>query len=463
MNCSTFKNRLNDYLEDNLYNDMKDAMEEHINTCNKCREVYEEEKNIDSMLKKAFSVDTTKFSSSRTDIMKAIDKNKYSKNVASKLKYHWLRYNNKYMASVACLLFLVLAMPYASKNILAYQRQHKAEKNLALEHKEDIDTNQGGTLNVKDSGQGGTLSKGNTPSGENSVSKDLKTMEDYVPIFTKQQMDFTSQPEFSTPWKVSKDNSLVACIEGKGTEAVEEGIGDIYIKDNTSKKAWKFSMSNEGKKQNSPLWIGWADNSNLFVIVGLGYGTVTKGGNVYLVNVDTLKTSLVYKTKNEKEQVKSLEIRDNSLKLNLLVYEDSAMNVSHEEVKLIRYEDVTKVSEDSIKILYDFAKYINEKNFDKLYSLFYGKQEINSLGFMGDIRGINSIDIKKVIDITDASLMPSNNYYDFRIYCMEANYDINEKVNTNLKTSTYYNRFILAKEGENSPWKVVEVLFPPQN
>ena len=57
MNCNIFKNRLEDYVLGNTSNDLKIALEKHMDGCESCRRLYEEEIKIDTDFKMALSID----------------------------------------------------------------------------------------------------------------------------------------------------------------------------------------------------------------------------------------------------------------------------------------------------------------------------------------------------------------------------------------------------------------------
>ncbi len=455
MNCGTFKKRLDDYVEDNLYNDMREAMEEHISTCNNCKKAYEEAMTIEKMLKDSLNVSPDMFRSSRTDIIKSIDKNRYSKNIVSKLKYHFCKYGIIYMTSAAVVIFVTFISPYILNRIKTNNLQNQlAEMNSVSRDKASASLSE--TKGKEDAAKDKEVI--------NSFYRDeLKIRTTYSPVFEKQDLNYKEEPAFANSWKESKNKIFAACIEGKGPEVIEEGIGSIVVKDNDKKQAWKFSIINEKDKQNSPLFVEWADNNKLFVIVGLGYGTVTRGGNVYVLNVDTGKTSLVYETKNEKEQVASVYNKNNALQLNLVVYEDSKMNAYHEESKTIKYEDVTNSKENNIETIYALQDSINSKRYAEALNNFSQDLKNNYNSVLGNMESIKSMDIKKIIDITDTSLLKNENFADFKIYCIEVNYNLDKDANSKLKNGICYHRFILEKQNKDSNWKIIDILTPPQN
>lgn len=78
--------------------------------------------------------------------------------------------------------------------------------------------------------------KNNYESKENEKidKKEMKVEEPTVFLdknyqFTKTKIEV--EPSFNTSWKYSPNNKYSVCIEGKGENAVEEGMGTIILKD----------------------------------------------------------------------------------------------------------------------------------------------------------------------------------------------------------------------------------------
>ncbi|MCY6354672.1 DUF4652 domain-containing protein [Clostridium sp. ZS2-4] len=176
----------------------------------------------------------------------------------------------------------------------------------------------------------------NEPVGDDKkdAGEDMSRTEENKVKFVKHQLAKSVEPEFGTPWKNSINKKLSVCIEGKGPDAEEEGIGKIYVRDLSTGVKWSLEII-EGENQNSPKSIEWIDDENIISIVGLGYGTVAMGGNVYKINVKTAETTLLYDTKSQKKQVISVKKVGNKLELQILVYDDEEFIKNHTEKKVI--------------------------------------------------------------------------------------------------------------------------------
>lgn len=173
-----------------------------------------------------------------------------------------------------------------------------------------------------------------TDSSKGTDDKKTKEQEDKIK-FVKHELSKDSKASFNTQWEKSIDSKLSACIEGKGPDGIEEGIGKVYVKNSSSQENWYLELAASGKQISPKVDLEWIDNENIAVIVGLGYGTVSMGGNLYKINVNTGKTEVLYDTKSEKKQVISLKKVHNKLELNILVYDDDNFNKNHTEKKTI--------------------------------------------------------------------------------------------------------------------------------
>ena len=65
MNCNIFKNGLEDYVVGNISSDLKIALDKHMDGCESCKRLYEEEVKIDNDFKMVLSIGGVEFNSSR--------------------------------------------------------------------------------------------------------------------------------------------------------------------------------------------------------------------------------------------------------------------------------------------------------------------------------------------------------------------------------------------------------------
>ncbi|APQ95772.1 DUF4652 domain-containing protein [Clostridium botulinum] len=180
--------------------------------------------------------------------------------------------------------------------------------------------------------------KKNNTEAKNEEKKDEKEVSEktsFSKVEKEEIVDKKFQGENNTEWKESEQKKYSAIVEGKGNNGEEEGIGKVYLKENNTNKLWLLKI-NEIKDQKSPKFLYWIDDENLLVIIGHGYGTVSKGGNLYCINVKNDTITPVYEAKDNKHEVISAEkVKDNSGKTSLIltlnVYEDDNFIKSHKE------------------------------------------------------------------------------------------------------------------------------------
>ncbi|MHB9928331.1 DUF4652 domain-containing protein [Clostridium botulinum] len=180
--------------------------------------------------------------------------------------------------------------------------------------------------------------KKNNTEAKNEEKKDEKEVSEktnFSKVEKEEIVDKKFQGKNNTEWKESEQKKYSAIVEGKGNNGEEEGIGKVYLKENNTNKLWLLKI-NEIKDQKSPKFLYWIDDENLLVIIGHGYGTVSKGGNLYCINVKNDTITPVYEAKDNKHEVISAEkVKDNSGKTSLIltlnVYEDDNFIKSHKE------------------------------------------------------------------------------------------------------------------------------------
>lgn len=136
--------------------------------------------------------------------------------------------------------------------------------------------------------------------------------------------------EMNTPWKQSPDSKYEVTVEGKGENSEEEGIADIVIKDVSSGEMKKLDLVHSRELQKTPKTLEWADDTNIYVIVGEAFGTVTKGGNIYKVNITDGTTTLVADTK-AKEEFTSVHKTAEGFTAEKYIYEDDNYIKGHTE------------------------------------------------------------------------------------------------------------------------------------
>lgn len=232
-----------------------------------------------------------------------------------------------------CILFMTTAV-----NLAGCSKKTEAQRNEKVESNKEVDkieTN----IDVGEKEKDKDKDKGKDKK-ENIQQKEVIEEKDNIPEksdkvkFTKQQLDKNVQPEFATSWINSPNKKISLCIEGRGPDASEEGLGKIYAKDLSNGEKWSLEIM-PSEEQNTPKFIQWIDDENVISIVGLGYGTVAIGGNLYKINVKTGEATVLYDTKTPKVQVISAKEASNKIEIQLLVYDDNEFTKTHTEKKVI--------------------------------------------------------------------------------------------------------------------------------
>ncbi|CAG7838829.1 hypothetical protein Z959_07155 [Clostridium novyi B str. ATCC 27606] len=201
----------------------------------------------------------------------------------------------------------------------------KQDFSMETNKQENINNNE----NIKDEIKQVKPNKQQKPLGKDltSESKEISDIK-----FIRKKINEKTEPKFSTSWK--KSSKVSACIEGKGPDAEEEGVGEIYIKNLKNKEMWSLNLFQKQQKD-TPKYIEWFDDNNLMVIIGNAHGTVSQGGNLYKLDINTGETTEIYNTKDKKKQVLSVKRHGDKLNLNILVYENDELLDSHKESKTI--------------------------------------------------------------------------------------------------------------------------------
>lgn len=174
------------------------------------------------------------------------------------------------------------------------------------------------------------------------------------PKFEKVQLDKNTQVTFATPWRHSASGKFSACIEGKGPEAHEEGIAKVYAKENSG-SMWSLQLEDKSKK-NTPMYLEWWDDENLLVIIGYGYGTVSLGGNLYVVNINSAKSAVLVENKNSnneidpKQQITKVTKENDNIRYDMIVYEDDNLIKYNKDSKVLsNYTDTMKAITSELK------------------------------------------------------------------------------------------------------------------
>ena len=268
MNCSIFRSKVNELIEDDCLVDLKKSMEEHKDNCENCKAYYEKELEINIEFKQFFNVSNIEFKSSRVDIMKAINKNQYKNNYLIQTFTHVNKHKKKYFTWAAVFIMILLVIPNL-KFPGAMKSSSIATKGVSNSYSIAKDDNTASENSVKDS-KNITFKKIELVKGEEIVPQGI--------------------------WKNTTDGKYSACIDGK-TTSIGFSARDIYVKENDTGLLWSFTINNDLNQQNTPILVEWSQkHEDLMVTIEKATGTTSAVKDSYMLNLDSAIASLINNT-----------------------------------------------------------------------------------------------------------------------------------------------------------------------
>lgn len=137
--------------------------------------------------------------------------------------------------------------------------------------------------------------------------------------------DKKSLKYYDSCWVSVPEKSYEISLIGKGEYGIEEGYGKVALK-YSDDKINTISLIDEKKTQTTILKARYVKNNDIAVITGGAFGTLVNGEKLYLVDVNTGASSLIYEEKDDKTRIKDCIIDKGRIKLRLTVYKDDALN-----------------------------------------------------------------------------------------------------------------------------------------
>lgn len=137
--------------------------------------------------------------------------------------------------------------------------------------------------------------------------------------------------ESHTGWEYSPDKTKQATVDGRGKESIEEGFGTLVIREGDRDRLITLA---DTETQNTIKSVEWIDNDRLFIIVGMAYGTVNKGGQLYEVKLSDHSAKKVFPKLSDKEEVTSIINNGNgTFAYGLHTFTDEEFNEGYTEQK----------------------------------------------------------------------------------------------------------------------------------
>jgi hypothetical protein len=346
MDCKIFRKRLTDLIEDNISYDLKDAMLEHLTECEVCRALYEEELSIDETIKRGLSIDPRFFNSSRADIMKSIDKNKYGTSLIKKLMNHLSKYKGTYTSVAAVIVAAIFITPYIGRTGISFGAKKSASFENANSLVKSIAENARGTADLKiEAPQAQAKREGTGAAQDSSLLIKSAEVETYNPSFEKKPLDRQYKPSYSTVWEYSESKKISAAVEGRGEASQDEGVATIIVKNEETGEQWAFNLLGNEMQQKTSKFVRWIDDENLLVIVGLAQGHASLGGHLYMLNINSLETTNAdpenkanLQNGSEIMKIAATKILPNNqleITVEVSVYDDDIQNKYHVENRTI--------------------------------------------------------------------------------------------------------------------------------
>ena len=318
MNCDIFKKRLDNYIIGDISSDLKIAFEKHMDGCESCKRLYEEEIKMDRDFKMVLSVDGIEFNSSRASIINSIDKNRYSKKTSNKILYNFKKYKNRYLSYAVAVIAMVVFLPIMLRGLsgVNYNSETSKKESAIVDSSEKDDS--------KNSAKTGAVSPESSIAMESADT--VKSLDFKSSIITKQEL-----PEYEMNWKNSEDGKNSAAIDIAPEKDADFGIHSVYIKNIKTNEIVKYEVININT-QYTPRNIEWWNNEHLIIVTGFGYGTISHGSEVYSLNINTGKFSTLYQVKDQKYQILEVKKVKSDLIFELLIYDDDTYNAFHNGV-----------------------------------------------------------------------------------------------------------------------------------
>lgn len=138
-----------------------------------------------------------------------------------------------------------------------------------------------------------------------------------------------NETEDLNAWIPSPNCEKRVMIDGLGEF---EASGTIVLKELSSNKIENVDF-NHGFQWTAKK-IGWYDNDSVLTIIGLVHGTVSRGGDLYHLNLNTLELTPILELP-VKEEVADFSIEGNQLTYDVHVYEDDEMNKGYMETRTL--------------------------------------------------------------------------------------------------------------------------------
>ena len=150
------------------------------------------------------------------------------------------------LAIAAAFLLGVIVTPVAMKLMNGKEMLSAASSGIEDKAVKQDETSK---AEVKDE----NISKKTTEGVPDVASSDEKVIDsvkmssnvNFIDLYSKTEVSMDKKLTFNTPFIATADGRYKASIEGKGENAIEEGIGILYIKDTSTNKMYEYTATDK--------------------------------------------------------------------------------------------------------------------------------------------------------------------------------------------------------------------------
>lgn len=162
------------------------------------------------------------------------------------------------------------------------------------------------------------------------------TEKDGVPriIVKEEEEKIVLCDEFPSPPVLSPDGRRMAFISPREWEM----LGEVFLYDGMYREKTRILCREDIPHQETPKELLWMDHRYLLIIMGFAYGTVSVGGDVYVLDTQTQKLSMFYETQ-ERQEVKAMYRDDHDFTFVLALHDEEYMDYEIEEMHIL-YEEI---------------------------------------------------------------------------------------------------------------------------
>ncbi|MFW6378138.1 MAG: DUF4652 domain-containing protein [Bacillota bacterium] len=171
-----------------------------------------------------------------------------------------------------------------------------------------------------------------------SISEDMIDYqeESYLEISRESGAETLSEDMPSEPI-ISPDRNKLAFIDPFQWETE----GTIYLYDYEANSLAELLKADRIEEQFTPKGIWWYNDDYLLAIIGYAYGTVSVGGDLYLIDVETGNPRRILAL-NEYQEVKSISLDEQYIYLEIAEFDEGYSNyeVIEERINRDRLDEV---------------------------------------------------------------------------------------------------------------------------